>query len=59
MQCPDSCAKLRREVEAGQGKKVAGECNEQNVPDEQLSAGLLIDGSHDEDERMDGMTAEI
>jgi hypothetical protein len=34
------------------GKKV------QNVPDEQLSAGLVsksIDGSHDED----GMTAEI
>jgi hypothetical protein len=55
----DAVPRQLREVEAGQGKKVAGECNEQNVPDEQLSAGLLIDGSHDEDERMDGMTAEI
>ena len=45
-------------VEAGRmpfGKKEAGECNEQSVPDEQLSALLLMDGSHDED----GTTAEI
>ena len=54
----DTAPRQLGEVETGRmpfGKKVAGECNEQNVPDEQLSAGLLMDGSHDED----GMTAEI